>query len=301
MKKIIYILLIILTILGLWYFVIKSHDYQVSFESKNPKGIIYEHIAQWNGGKPFSHHVLKNIEKTPFHSITQDYTFSKDSTMRIDWELKKKNDSITKVKGYFTSMNSSLNQRFKILFGKANFASQSIDFSKKLKMYIERQNERFKLSKIDTANFEYRKYIYRTVSTTIDNKAKKMLMENGMIMNYMFQNELSLDGYPFLELTSWDKTTDSIQFNFCYPIKKRHISTNNSIVYSEKDPFKSLRIIYNGNFRTSHLAWYAYDDYFEKNNEKKKLLPIEVFLNDPQQGGDELTWRTEIYLPISNN
>ena len=301
MKRIVYIILILFTILSLWYFFIKSHDYQISFETNSPKGIVYEYISRWNGGKPISQHVLENTKKTPFNTITQYYEVSKDSIIEIDWELNKKNDSIITVTGYFSDKNSSSKQRFQILFGKTDFVNQSINFTKKLKTYIELQNKTFKLSKIDTSLFESRKYIYRTISTTINNKAKKMLMENGVIMNYIFQNELSLDGYPFLEVTKWDMATDSIQFNFCYPIKQKHRSTNKSVFYDENKSLKSMRIIYNGNYNKSHLAWYVYHDYFEKIDIKKKILPIEVFLNDPQQGGDELTWETKVYLPISNN
>ena len=59
-----------------------------------------------------------------------------------------------------------------------------------------------------------------------------------------------------------------------------------------------MQIIYNGNYRKSHVAWYAYDDYFNTTGIDKKVLPTEVFMNDPHQGGDELKWVTKVLIPL---
>ena len=298
MKKIAVTLLVILAGVGIWYFLFKKEDYRVSFEIESPKGAVYEQILNWNYEIPFSKKVIHTVNKEPYRKLIQNYTPSKDTLLNIIWELQKKNDSITKVSALFTDEHNSFQQRLQLLLGKSRIKPQSINFSKKFKSYIVKQRNSYKISKIDTSVFKRRKYLYKTLESTTELKAKTMLIQNGVIMNYIIQNELTLDGYPFVEVLSWDKNTDSIKFNFCYPIIETFNNKNPSILYAEKERFKALQILFNGNYNKSHVAWYAYEDYFEHINENKEVLPIEVYQNDPQQGGDEMRWETKVLVPL---
>ena len=298
LKKVLFSVIVIVLLAGVWYFFIKSHDYRISFEIKNPKGVAYENIVKWNNGQPKSKQEVFTILKEPYSTIHQEFKPTQDSIFAIDWQLSKKNDSITKINGYFTDKNSSLKQRAKILFGKTDFVKRSISFAKDIREYMSYDIETHRISKIDTTTILPKKYIYTTLSTTVANKANLMISENAKMMSYINQNELTLNGFPFLKVESWDKTTDSITFKFCYPIKEVHSSPNNLVTYKEDESYKAMQIIYNGNYRKSHVAWYAYEDYFDTIEIDKKVLPTEVFMNDPHQGGDELKWVTKVLIPL---
>jgi hypothetical protein len=41
-------------------------------------------------------------------------------------------------------------------------------------------------------------------------------------------------------------------------------------------------------------------DYADKNDLKISGLPVEVFHNNPNMGGDALKWKTEIYMPLKD-
>ena len=49
---------------------------------------------------------------------------------------------------------------------------------------------------------------------------------------------------------------------------------------------------------TSDRAWYAIKNYAKNNAIEVLDTPIEVFLNNPNMGGNELDWTTHVYLPI---
>ena len=298
MKKIVIILLVVLTGISIWYFLLKNEDYRVYFEIESPKGAVYEQILNWNYERPFSEKIINTISKKPYYSAVQNFRFSQDSLLNIVWQLQRKNNEITKITASFTDKYHSINQRLELLIGKSTIKPQSINFSKKLKAYIEKQNQSFRISDIDTTVFKKRKFLYKKLKSTTESKAKTMLIQNGVIMNYIIQNQLTLDDYPFVEVLSWDKNTDSITFNFCYPIKETLSNKNQSILYAEKDNFDALQILYNGNYNKSHVAWYAYEDYLENNDQNRKVLPIEVYQNDPQLGGNEMEWETKVLLPL---
>ena len=59
-----------------------------------------------------------------------------------------------------------------------------------------------------------------------------------------------------------------------------------------------MKAIYNGNYITSDRAWYSLHDYANKNNIKIEENPTEIFHNNPNMGGDELKWKTEVFIPI---
>jgi len=298
LRKIIFIITLLTLSLGLWYFLIKSEDYRVTFEVNNPKGAVYEHIINWNYEKPYNNKVLETTSKTPFTEISQIFSDKKQPELNINWRLKKKNDSTTRVIALFSGRDYDFNRRLKIIFSKTDFTNLSIDFASKLKEYIQKQNKTYHITKIDTTTFESQKYLYKTLKSPINGKARAMMFQNGSMMNYILSNNLSLDGFPFVEVTAWNKETDSIEFNFCYPITEEHISLNKAISYAEKKGFEALFIRFNGNYNKSHVGWYAFEDYFEENDINKDVLPIEVFLNDPQLGGNEMNWEAKILLPI---
>ena len=298
-KKILYVIACILVLLAAWYFFVKEHDYQISFESKNPKGFVYSNIMAWNNNRPIKDTIVKTTSTTPYNTIEQEYYPVNDSTIYIKWELNKINDSITKVKGYFKSEDSSPVLRTKLLFASTDFVTQSLDFSRGLNRRIRSRSKLYKLSPVDTITIPSNKYLYIDCNATVKTKAKMMIANNGYILKYFKENDIELAGFPFVEVRSWDKQTDSIRFKFCFPIKEVHSSNVSSIKYEERPSFKALRIRYNGNYSKSHLAWYAYSDYFEQIDADAEILPTEFFFDDPNQGGEDIEWRADIVLPLN--
>ena len=298
-RRFIYAAILLLGLLATWYFFLRAYNYRVTFKINNPKGVVYEQILRWNDLKPKSQKVVSTVNKTPFTKIEQDYRPSQDSIIGITWQLKKVNDSITKVSGYFTDKNSSFGQKAKMLFSKTDFVKRSLNFAKNLRQFIHFEIKSHKISGIDTISMPSKKALYTSVKTTTSKKAQKMIADNSFIMGYITRNNLALDGYPFVKIESWNKQNDSIDFKFCFPIKEQHLGTHNEIKYAEFEEFEAMQILFNGNYSKSHRAWYAFEDYFEENRIKRKVLPTEVFLNDPQLGGEDINWSARILIPLN--
>jgi effector-binding domain-containing protein len=105
-----------------------------------------------------------------------------------------------------------------------------------------------------------------------------------------------------LEVTNWNREKDSITYNFGYPIlPDQNVPMDTEIEYKKLNKRQGLKAIYNGNYITSDRAWYALLNYANKNDISVEALPIEIFYNNPDMGGNALSWKTEVYLPVKSD
>ena len=140
-----------------------------------------------------------------------------------------------------------------------------------------------------------------TQTTTQFGKAQGMMKDFPLLDGILANNGVKLNGRPFLKVTNWDMAQENLTFDFCYPIIKTKILPQHpELIYKQFPSLTAIKAEYYGNYITSDRAWYALLDYANKNNLSVKALPIEVFYNNPNMGGDELKWKTEVYLPLKN-
>jgi len=168
-------------------------------------------------------------------------------------------------------------------------------FHKRIKEHID--NIRINvvgISEIDSAFC-----LCTSVNTTQIGKAKGMMNTYPLLSSFVMNNDIQTSGLPFVEITSWDMTNDSINYNFCFPIIEKDIlPIHNLIKYERLKYTKAIKAIYNGNYITSDRAWYALLQYAEKNGISTSKMPIEFYYNNPNFGVNEKEWRADVYLPI---
>jgi len=303
MKKIVFVVgvMVVVTVIG-WYFFIKGYHYKITFETDQAPGIVYNTLVGWNNWEPSSKNkVVSTIEKKPFSFLTQQLKVS-DSVIKIKWLLERKSDSVTKVSVFLKDDKHDLMQKLKIPFKKTDFVKRSLSTVKKIKEGLEFHNTEYGLSPIDSSLFPERTCAYITLSGKLNEKANLMIAHTIDVMEYLRDNNIKLMDDPFVEVTNWDLKKDSITFDFCFPIKKQNEYPKSSIVNIKTVKSKrALKTIFNGNYRISDRGWYTLLDYAERHHVKIETNPIEVFLNDPHAGEEELKWKAEIYMPIKNN
>jgi hypothetical protein len=301
-KKVAYTIFTLLVAVAIWYFFVKQHDYQITFNAYHPKGFVYHTIKDWNYNKSPKDSLVKTLKGTPYQSIEQWFKPSVDSIINVEWQLEKVNDTTTEVTGYFSTDQSSIAERTKLLFKNTNFVNQNLEFAKALRAFLKAQSDYYKISSIDTIDVAAKKYLYVERKGITTRKARAMIADNSFVMAQITRNNMKLADFPFVEIQSWDKQTDSISFKFCFPVERKPDSVNRKIKYGERPEFKALRIRFNGNYSKSHFAWYAYDDYFKaQGKENPSILPTEIFLDNPSVGGNELEWRADIVLPLTQS
>ncbi|MFM1878590.1 MAG: hypothetical protein RLZZ241_1456 [Bacteroidota bacterium] len=277
------------------YLFVYPYDYIVRFEAKTFPGTINQTIKVWNNEVGVSGESVLQENLTHLNSTVQ----VGDSIHEYHWELKPITDSTTQVTVKIKDRNHSISNKLSVLFGQSPIETLSkkhvLDFGDRLKSHIKEFRVHIEGESELPATF----YAYVNLKTSQHQKA------GGMMDNFMLLSEVltasgtDLNGPPMIVVNSWNREADSLDFNFCFPIvRSERLPEYPGISYKRIFSKKALKAVYNGNYITSDRAWYALLDYAHRNNIPVEETPVEVFYNNPNMGGNALTWKAEIFLPI---
>ena len=280
-----------------WYLFIKPSDYIINFKVKTTPGTVMQSVISWNYDLPDSEIIVqKGIAE-----VVQQRHFG-DSVVNYNYSAKMINDSITQVSVGVKDLNNSFINRLTVPFSNSLFKTRSIA---NVDTFFEILREHLDQIKIEVTGIEKTPAIYCAFVSLKGLQVEKAM---GMMRNYSYINEVlssnnvELNGSPIIEVTDWNIKTDSIAYNFCFPIKhSENLPITKDIKYKRLFEKEAIHAVYNGNYITSDRAWYALLEYAKKNNIDVENQPIEIFYNNPNMGGNELDWKADIYLPLKQD
>ena len=295
MKKFLLILTTLFIVGAIGYLFFYPYDYLVTIEAKANAGTINQTIKLWDSTLDST----KLTSDLDLRHLDQSLSFN-DSTHIYSWEISEENDSVSKIKIFAKDSQNSLMNKILVPFTDTDFEKRTVrtlsDFNENLHNHLKRI--RVKVVGEEIIDSAY--YAYVTVKSSQFDKAKGMMRNFPLLDPYLVNNGAKLKGRPFIEIVKWDKKKDSIEYHFGYPvIKSDSLPQHPDLQYGFRKKSKALKAIYNGNYITSDRAWYALLDYAKKHNIDVTGLPIEIFYNNPNLGGDELNWKAEVYMPLS--
>lgn len=144
-------------------------------------------------------------------------------------------------------------------------------------------------------------YMYSSTATRlseVQHRGAEMLKE---INHYMDENDISVNGNPFLIYNERDQDNASAIFSAAVPTPSRVITPSGSPVLTGFLPAqKVLKTTLKGNHKNAQLAWDEAYKYIEENELTLKLRgeTFEIFITDPLEEINPARWVTEIYIPI---
>ena len=299
-KKIIIVVSIGISLLLGWYLFIKKSDYCITFKAKTATGTIFQCIQEWSTVQQKSKKENYTIlEKRNFDFIKQEMKSDK-ANLEYTWEMKPENDSITKVIVGIKDLNNSVYNRLTAPFFNTNFKKEQILKITDLRSGLEKHLETFKIKIIGEGKSEENFVAYISLKSVLQEKAQIMIGNDEIITGYLQQNNIKIIGKPYVEVLNWDLDKETLDYNYCFPIdKSTPYIKNQSVKFKSIPAIKGLKATYFGNFRTSDRAWFALLDYAKKHNYKLENTPLEHFLDNPFNGGNELEWKTEIIIPFA--
>lgn len=300
-KKIIIGFSILFSLFLVWYLFIKESDYFISFKVKAATGVVFQGVQEWSAMQ------LKNnkekyttLEKENFGFIKQK--MNKGIThMEYTWNIESINDSVTNVSVGIKEPNNSLYNRLTAPFFNTAFKTNQIKKITDFKNGLEEHSKKFKINIEGESISEATFVAYINLKSVMQEKAQTMIGEDAIITGFLYMNKIKITGKPYLEVVDWDLNTEKLDFNYCFPIDKNtKIINDKDIKFKTIPAIKGLQATYYGNFRTSDRAWFALLDYAKKHDYKLQNKPLEHFLANPFNGGDELTWETKIIIPFES-
>lgn len=294
MKKTGIVLVIILLVTSGWYFFIKPSDYTVNFEVKTSVGAVNQTLKLWHSSLEED----KSLTQKSLGSLEQIRHFG-DSIHTYQWDAVKKDDSVVKVRMRVTDEVNSLANRWSVITGGGSFVRRAKKSGEEFFQVMVTHLDKIKVTIDGEENTPETYYAYVTEKGLQSHKAGGMMRNFNFVTGLMLRNGVTQKGSPFVEVLKWDQETDSIHYNFCFPvIRSENMPQHPDVKYGKRYSKRALKATYNGNYITSDRAWYALMEYAEKNNIDLVLEPLEVFYNNPQMGGNEESWKTEVYMPI---
>ena len=286
----------VLVFLLAWYLFLKPSDYLVTFPANTFPGAINQTIKVW-GKENFSGQIVE--QKDLFH-IHQRFQFG-DSLVDYKWEIVPVTDSTSRVKVRIVDSKNSLKTRILIPFANTVMEKRSKRTLLNYSSFLNDHAKKFKVELEGEAELAEGFCAYLPAKGIQSEKAFRMMRDFPYLSGFVQENKLKPTGTPFVEITEWNTSIDSIAFNFCYPVQKTDsLPDHPEIKYKEYPKRKAIKAIYNGNYATSDRAWYRILTHAEKEGIAIDSNPIEVFLDNPTLGGNELEWKAEIYMPIKD-
>jgi len=292
-KKILWAVILSLFLALVFYLFLYPSDYKVTFEAKGLPGTINQTLKAWNNEVDG-----EIMSQDGFDTLEQTIKFN-DSTHLYSWQFKAINDSTSTVTVYIKDLDNSVMNRLKKPFQDIPIALQASKTVTDFYEFLNEHLERIRVTFDGESELRSTYCAYVPLKGKQSDKAKGMMQNYNLLASVMGNNNVELNGPPFVEITHWDVEKDSIAYNFCFPIIRSDKLPDHPIIkYKRIFAKKALKATYNGNYITSDRAWYTLMKKAKDFNQEVELTPVEYFFNNPNFGGDELKWQAEIFLPI---
>lgn len=297
-KNIIIVVSLLFSVFLIWYLFIKKCDFLITFKTKTSTGVVYQGINEWQKAQAkLTGESYKLIEKNKFDLLTYE-TSKGDTTWVYNWEIKPINDSVTGVQVGIKESVKSIYNRLTVPFFDTKFKKEQVKKITDFKTVITEHLSNFKLKSVSEGTTNEVFVAYINLKSVLQEKAQNMIMNDATITGYLSRNNIKILGKPYLEVVNWDIDNEMLDFNYCFPIDKNTKYIADKYVSFKTIPAKKgLKISYYGNFRTSDRGWFAIMDYVKKRGKTLELKPLEHFLANPFNGGDEISWETQIIIP----
>lgn len=282
-----------------WYFFIKKSDYCISFKVKAASGTVFQGIDEWSALRQSTkNETYRILEKENFRFIKQLMTKDKIKVEYL-WEINAINDSVTIVKACIKDMGNSIYNRLTVPFFNTDFKKDQIEKITDFRNGLNKHLESFNV-KIDGVSKSEETFVaFINLKSVLQEKAQTMIANDAIITGYLRENNIKIIGKPYVEIKNWDLDKEMLDFNYCFPISPDTPFIENDLVkFKTIKAIKGVQATYYGNFRTSDRAWFALLDYAKREGYDALHQPLEHFLANPFNGGDDRTWETIIIIPI---
>jgi effector-binding domain-containing protein len=283
------------------FLVTRRSDYQAHFAINASPDIAYYNILNWDKwNRSESNFKIEILSKTPVRNVSQKVTL-KDTTLIFNWEFKKVNDSITMVRAYVSDPDRKLYNRLTVPFINTRFRegvrNNLLDIQTRLDLMLEK----FRYKYTGFHHFEKKSCVYINLRSTRKDKAREMMSNVTELNQFVKENNLELDGNPFLVFHDWNELNDSINFDFCFPVSRIDaVPEDPKIKFMTVESMDAIKTDFFGNYGMTDITWYNLAEEARKHGYRSNHKLIELYLNDPHSGGNELEWKAEIYLGIES-
>jgi effector-binding domain-containing protein len=205
------------------------------------------------------------------------------------------------VRAYVSDPSRKLYNRLTVPFINTRFKNGVRDNLLDIKTRLELMLKKFHYEFTGYHQFEKKSCVCINLKSTPRGKARAMMSNVIELNQFVRQNNLELDGNPFLVVLDWNEFNDSISFDFCFPIIRiSAVPEHPKIKFMTVESMDAIKTDFYGNYSITDITWYNLAEEAKKLGYRSNHKLIEVYHSDPHSGGNELEWKAEIYLGIES-
>ncbi|MBW4360161.1 SRPBCC family protein [Flavobacterium taihuense] len=232
------------------------------------------------------------VQKMEFNGASSDIYWSFKDTLggtKVTWKSVGKMDFMMKVKTFFNS-------------GTPNSLSKVYDKSLvNLDKSLDIENNTFDVKingivkKLETF------YLRQSFTSKISDISRNANVVFSKIINFCKQNNIALNGKPFIIYQTYDTIKDLTRVSFCIPIKEQIFTSEGSDILSGKlVAFNALKTRLTGNYSYKNKALAKTSAYASANNilTGNTFSHLEIFTIGKNESKNPSKWITDIYFPI---
>jgi effector-binding domain-containing protein len=143
-------------------------------------------------------------------------------------------------------------------------------------------------------------YLYKSASCKFDNLGKKMDELLPIVLMYVINNHIEMNGKPFTIYNKRDVDNNSVIFSSCMPTKEK-ITVKDDILTGQTPGGKYLKIIFQGDYKYLAEAWHKANDFVATNDSlivDATRSSFEVYSKGHTKSLNPADWITELYIPV---
>jgi effector-binding domain-containing protein len=296
------VIILVILIGSIAYLLQRPCDYQANFTVKTTPEVVYFNIYDWHiWNRKQAASKIEITGKTPVVNVSQKVSL-KDTTLIFNWEIKRLNDSVSTVRVCVSDPDRKIFNHLTAPFittpFKKSLRNNLLDIMKRMDLMLTS----FQYEFTGPAHFNETACVYINLNNTVRGKAKSMISTVAELNQFVRKYNLELNGHPFVVIHDWNELSDTINFDFCFPIKNAEaVPEHTEIKFKRVREMDAIKTNFYGNYSISDITWYNLAEEARKLGSQDKLKLIEVYHNDPHSGGNELEWKAEIFLGIESD
>ena len=169
------------------------------------------------------------------------------------------------VRAYVSDPDRKFYNRLTVPFINTRFKKGVRDNLLDIKTRLELMLKKFHYEFTGYHHFEKKSCVYINLKSTPGGKARAMMSNVSELNQFVRENNLKLDGNPFVVVHDWNEFKDSINFDFCFPIIQTNaVPEHPKIKFKTVESMDAVKTDFYGNYSISDITWYNLADRSEK-------------------------------------
>lgn len=308
-----------------------KYDIQKERIIKVPKAVLYNYINDFKNWQPTA---IMNSDSTAVYTLSETTT---DKGAFINWDSAENDAKITTVNtvasdsiiqnGVINNMNSDITWAFKDTLqstkvtlrikGRLTFTEKAyavINGGVKDKIESELENSlaninTFLVDEVNDYNVDVEGettkqgvfYLGQSVKVPTSEAGKRINEILPKLYSFASENQIVVNGAPFVLYKEYRKQKDSASFKVCIPIREEiYTSPDSEFEGGNLATYKTVKTTLKGDYSHLSKAWQAAFKHMRDNELQENTTGnyIEVYTKGVRETKRPSQWTTDIYVPI---